>query len=321
MMLGDAISIRDDPSVDQSAWAFLDLIQQLKVWTHTVNPRVMPASATVNPMDDLVLVTATATATLHTPVGFDGLWHTFVNTGAGTMTIASASNISGAASIATSRQWDCISVKSTGSTWVVLIRPGALTGDVTASGLTMNTARLLGRTTAGVGAVEEITVGAGLSLAAGIITATGGAPLRVTANQSLTTTTTLTNVTDLVFAIGVNEEWICTFELDIGAALTSTGAKFALDVPTGATLKFTANCPDTAATGSVGTLRTTADATALDFNTAFFPASALAPIHITAWILNGSTAGNVQLQFAQSSSAALALTILKGSYGVPIRVA
>lgn len=174
-MIGDAISIRDDPNVDQSSWAFLDLIQQLKVWTHTVNPRVMPSSATVNPMDDLVLVTATATATLHTPVGFDGLWHTFVNTGAGTMTIASASNISGAATIATSRQWDCISVKSTGSTWVVLIRPGALTGDVTASGLTMNTARLLGRTTVGVGAVEEITVGAGLSLTAGTLTGTGGA--------------------------------------------------------------------------------------------------------------------------------------------------
>jgi hypothetical protein len=43
----------------------------------------------------------------------------------------------------------------------------AATGDVTASGLTMNTARLLGRSTASIGAVEEITIGSGLSLSAG----------------------------------------------------------------------------------------------------------------------------------------------------------
>lgn len=49
--------------------------------------------------------------------------------------------------------------------------PGAA---VTSSGLTMATARLLGRTTASTGAVEEITVGSGLSLSAGSLTATGG---------------------------------------------------------------------------------------------------------------------------------------------------
>ena len=41
------------------------------------------------------------------------------------------------------------------------------------TGLTMNTASLLGRTTAGVGAAEEITVGTGLSLTSGTLTATG----------------------------------------------------------------------------------------------------------------------------------------------------
>ncbi len=45
---------------------------------------------------------------------------------------------------------------------------------VTASGLTQTTARILGRTTAATGAIEEITVGSGLSLAAGALTATGG---------------------------------------------------------------------------------------------------------------------------------------------------
>jgi len=47
-------------------------------------------------------------------------------------------------------------------------------GAVTTSGLTMATARLLGRTTASTGAVEEITVGSGLSLTGGELSATGG---------------------------------------------------------------------------------------------------------------------------------------------------
>jgi hypothetical protein len=44
----------------------------------------------------------------------------------------------------------------------------------TAAAASMSTARILGRTTASSGAVEEITVGTGLSLSAGALTATGG---------------------------------------------------------------------------------------------------------------------------------------------------
>lgn len=47
-------------------------------------------------------------------------------------------------------------------------------GGVGSSGLTMNTARLLGRTTGSSGAIEEITVGTGLSLSGGELSATGG---------------------------------------------------------------------------------------------------------------------------------------------------
>jgi hypothetical protein len=50
----------------------------------------------------------------------------------------------------------------------------AATGAIGSSGLTMATARLLGRTTASTGAVEEITVGAGLALNAGALAATTG---------------------------------------------------------------------------------------------------------------------------------------------------
>jgi hypothetical protein len=53
-----------------------------------------------------------------------------------------------------------LSAASAGTDYVA---PGA----ITTSGLTMTTARLLGRTTASTGAVEEITVGTGLSLSGG----------------------------------------------------------------------------------------------------------------------------------------------------------
>lgn len=52
----------------------------------------------------------------------------------------------------------------------------AASGAVTGSGLTMATARLLGRTTASTGAIEEITVGSGLSLAGGVLTARSYVP-------------------------------------------------------------------------------------------------------------------------------------------------
>lgn len=59
--------------------------------------------------------------------------------------------------------------------WAAIPPSGkANSGAIGSSGLTMNTARLLGRTTAGAGAPEEITVGSGLSIAGGVITATGG---------------------------------------------------------------------------------------------------------------------------------------------------
>ena len=53
----------------------------------------------------------------------------------------------------------------------------AASGAVTGAGLTMTTARLLGRTTAATGAVEEISVGTGLSLSGGALSNTVTNPL------------------------------------------------------------------------------------------------------------------------------------------------
>ncbi len=50
----------------------------------------------------------------------------------------------------------------------------AASGAVTASGITMSTARLLGRSTASTGAIEEITIGTNLTLSGGVLDASGG---------------------------------------------------------------------------------------------------------------------------------------------------
>jgi hypothetical protein len=58
---------------------------------------------------------------------------------------------------------------------VAEVTGAAASGSITTSGLTQSTARILGRTTASTGSIEEIQIGAGLSLSAGELSATGGA--------------------------------------------------------------------------------------------------------------------------------------------------
>jgi len=77
-----------------------------------------------------------------------------------------------------------LSAASAGTDYVA---PGA----ITSSGLTMATARILGRSTASTGAVEEITIGSGLSLSAGTLTATGGVATDIAVG-----TTTVSSGTD-----------------------------------------------------------------------------------------------------------------------------
>jgi hypothetical protein len=74
----------------------------------------------------------------------------------------------------------------------------AASGAIGSSGLTMATARLLGRTTASTGAPEEITVGSGLSLSAGTLTATGGGG-SVTNYQEFTSSGTWTKPSGCTF--------------------------------------------------------------------------------------------------------------------------
>jgi hypothetical protein len=56
----------------------------------------------------------------------------------------------------------------------------AASGSITSSGLTQSTARILGRTTASTGSIEEISIGSGLSLSAGELSSTVSAGIPAT---------------------------------------------------------------------------------------------------------------------------------------------
>jgi hypothetical protein len=142
------------------------------------------------------------------------------------------------------------------------------------------------------------------------------------ADQSLTNTTALTDVTDLSFKIGVSEEWSAQFVLDVGAALQTTGIKLAVNAPVGATLNAMASLtPNVITAANDGNKRTTAIATAMDFTAAAQVGVGNAGIRVALWVLNGTTAGTMQLQFAQSTNSATALTIRKGSFIQASRIA
>lgn len=82
-----------------------------------------------------------------------------------------------------SGSWRCISYNRANGTAVA----GVPTGVITSSGLTMATARLLGRTTASSGAIEEISVGTGLDLSAGTLSASATTPRSYLAGLTLST--------------------------------------------------------------------------------------------------------------------------------------
>jgi hypothetical protein len=84
-----------------------------------------------------------------------------------------------------------------------LVAQGAITG----SGLTMSTARILGRTTAGTGALEEITVGSGLLLSGGILSAPGGSGTVTQVTSADGNATVATQTTTPVITIVSAPKW------------------------------------------------------------------------------------------------------------------
>lgn len=131
---------------------------------------------------------------------------------------------------------------------------------------------------------------------------------KVAANVALTSTTTLTTV-GLTSPIAANQTqkiraWV---PLTVGA---TGGVRLQVVVPAGGTL-FTA-------TIRLYNTVAPADITAIQTSSAVFTnALANAGTHwvlVEAYVLNGATAGSVDIQFAQNTSDPLTLTILKGGW-------
>lgn len=143
---------------------------------------------------------------------------------------------------------------------------------------------------------------------------------RKTADESVTSSTAVQNDDHLTFAIAANEEWIAHGTLSVGALLGTTGFKYTVTVPAAATLiatiSMTGDTNDKSSSGHITSSGTIADITATLMAAC---QNAIATIHI--WCLNGANAGNVQVQWAQSTSSVTAITVRKGSSLVANRVA
>lgn len=112
----------DGHEIDRRSWAYGELISMKQEWTPRQKPRGVGASAMVNPLDDLVRVSGTATMTLESAIGCDGRRHTFKLVSAGTMTIACSGGqtIDGAATLATATLYTSYTVMSNGATWDIV---------------------------------------------------------------------------------------------------------------------------------------------------------------------------------------------------------
>ena len=146
---------------------------------------------------------------------------------------------------------------------------------------------------------------------------------RKTSDQTLTTQTVLQDCTEMVFPIGPSEEWVCEFTVPIGALLSTTGFKVAITTPAAATQEISAELQPDLITGATRALflRTSTSGGALDFTAANMAGISSGRLRVSVWVLNSTTAGVVQLQFAQSTSSGTALAINKGGFVNADRVA
>lgn len=122
----------------------------------------------------------------------------------------------------------------------------AIKGAITGSALTQATGKLLGRSTASTGAIEEITVGSGLSLSAGTLSVSGGSGATLSANtftdkQTITQATTNTGV---LYSTGYSLTGSSTASmLDFSGTLNTSGSPDVIavritDTARGASTKF-----------------------------------------------------------------------------------
>lgn len=156
-------------------------------------------------------------------VGAAGSAHAAATTGdAGFMSAADKTKLNGIAAGATANSSDA-----------TLLNRSNHTGAQAFSTVTMDSARILGRTTAGVGAAEQISVGAGLSLSGGILSASGGSDpwTWLKLGSDVSSSDTFGTTTGLSFTAAANTTYIVRVFGAFQSAATTTGIGLFMDVP------------------------------------------------------------------------------------------
>lgn len=192
------------------------------------------------------------------------------------------------------------------------------TGDVANDAVTyakiqnVTDARLLGRSAGSAGDAMEITVGSGLSLSAGNLTATGGGGgptiTRKAADQS-STSTTFADVAGMTRAVSASTSYSFVCHLSYLSAATTTALQVSINGPASPTaVRFTVE------TSTSATARHNASQSAYDAVTN--PASALTtalPVMVSGSVENGANAGTLALRMRTEVSGS-SVTIQRGSY-------
>ena len=133
-----------------------------------------------------------------------------------------------------------------------------------------------------------------------------------TTTQSFTSTTTLANVTDLVFSLAANTKYAFDgFIIYDGS--TASDIKVAFTVPTGATVNYSAFAP---ATGVSATSMNAFGANASDgaLGIAVNGANNLMGMNPKGYVATSGTAGSLQFRGAQQASGGTASRIFVGSW-------
>ncbi len=137
--------------------------------------------------------------------------------------------------------------------------------------------------------------------------------VRKTAAESVTSSIALQNDDHLSFAIGVNEVW--TFSILAPYTCSAAGQiRVAITIPAGATMDLSANALGNV-TPAHGNTQTGGTAIQLDTTTGT-SASLLA----SGTVVNSTTAGTVQFQWAQNASSGTSTTLLINGYLVANRI-
>ena len=172
--------------------------------------------------------------------------------------------------------------------------------------------RLLGRGSAGgAGDVEEITLGSGLTMTATSLSASGGPTLdHKTADESATTDDTLSADTHLALVMAANDIWAFEYVLFIESASATPDFKFDFTIPAGASIKYSWTSMDQASTSGGADA---SDIAGTDM-VVTLAAGELMVVNIKGVVVQGTNAGNLQLNWAQNVSDGTATTVYKGSY-------